>query len=225
MKRSSLPSATLVTLAVATACGSSGPVDAGPPVSAQTYFLLQPGVCFVYQNGGDGGDVVSVDTKTVPSPPGVGLLRSHSGVPQEEDLLVFDAGTAFLAERIFNAAGLTDAYNTPLVFLEAPLASQNLSSQSAYTEATNAGVQTMSTETLTVNLGVATQAWSGFGASAGGAQETKLSFTYVNPDGGTVDYAWFTPGVGFTDLFLANPSGIFVDYLLADAHPDDAGCP
>ncbi len=206
------------------ACSGGGAADAGPPVDAQSYFVLQPGVCFDYRNG-DGGDVVSVDLVSVQAPPGVALVRSHSGVVVQKDFLVFDGGVAFLAERSFTGAGLTDLYATPLTLLVAPLKAQNLSSQSAYTEATNAGVQTMGSATLAVNEGVATQPWPGGGAAAG-AQETKLSFAFTDQDGGgSVTFSWFTPGLGFTDLYLANPAGVFVDYILSGIHPDDAGCP
>jgi hypothetical protein len=205
------------------ACGSSNSGgDAGPPIEAQAYFALQPGQCFAYQD--DAGDVVSLDIVPVASPAGVAIVRSQSGLVQEKDFLVFDGGIAFLAERNFTPLGLTDVYTTPLVYLSAPLTRTSVTSASSYTEGNSAGMQTMGYETLIVAPEVDIQPWTGYG-SAASSDEDKISFSFNGVDGGTLVFSWLTPELGFTDLSLPNPAGVFVDYLLTAIHPDNAGCP
>jgi hypothetical protein len=209
-------------LVLAACGGSGGAVDAGPPADAEDYFALQPGVCFEYATAG--GDTQSVDIVAVQSPAGVALARSHSGVLQEKSFLVFDGGLALLAERTFATTGITDVYETPLSYLSIPLDQTTLNSQSSYTEGNSAGMQSLGYETLAVAPDINVQAWTGYGSVAS-SEEDKISFTFSNGDAGSVSFAWMTPQIGFTDLFLANPAGIYVDYLLTGVHPDDAGCP
>lgn len=209
----------LCVLGAIAACGNSNSgADAGAAVLAQPYFNLQPGLCFGYDNL---GDKVSIDLVPVQSPAGVALHRAHGGLDQEVDFLTFDGGTVYLAERelVGSAAQVTEVFTPPLPYLTAPLGGPSLNGTSSFTTGTQSG-----TETLDVSQ-VGSQPWLGLGADGGFTTETKIDFTFDDGDGGEVVETGLIPGLGFTDLFLPNPSGTFVDYLLTRVYPDDAGCP
>ncbi|MHB1843585.1 MAG: hypothetical protein ACYCWW_01955, partial [Deltaproteobacteria bacterium] len=205
------------------ACGGgAGATDAGGSgPAAQSYFGLAAGQCFEYA-AVDGG-LPAVGLAAAPDPLGIALHLSRHGQDQRVDYLSFDGGLALLERQDFiSGVALTSrSFETPLLYLKAPLSttSPSLQSSSGYFDLVSGIDGGSSNEQWEVDV---LQEGTVSTPSATD-QAFELNIVGSAPVNGVNDRRWLTPDAGFVDLYLPDDLGNYVDFKLVDVRPATSG--
>ncbi len=206
------------------ACGNPPNADAGPPITAQGYYGLNPGQCFEYSEQ-DGG-APDQGLRVLSNPTGVELHFTRHGQDQRIDYLTFDGGLALLTQQqtIAGVSQPSRVFATPLAYLEAPISSAapSLVSNSSYQESTPTGSGQASWE---VDVVTGPQPWTAAGGSYPAVFELGVTVTDSQVSAGSptvLDRLWVAPNAGIVQLYLPNDASPpqFVNYLLQDVIAD-----